>query len=71
MQEPDTIKGELKKDLEIELKHGDIEEEMMKQSEEATSDMHLDKDWQGRRHLKVLFGLTHFFLRTWGSSLVL
>ena len=45
MQEPDTIKGELKKDLEqIELKHGDIEEEMMKQSEEATDAMHLDKD---------------------------
>ena len=44
MQESDTIKGELKKDLDIELKHGDIEEGMMKQSEEATDDMHLDKD---------------------------
>jgi len=33
MQESDTIKGEFKKDLEIELKYGDIEEEMIKQSE--------------------------------------
>jgi hypothetical protein len=49
-KKPDTVKGErkgeLEEDSEIELKHQDVKEETMKQSEEATDDniMNIDDD---------------------------